>query len=144
MFFVMKERAVIIIPYDMERAFLLQHRSDDASLMPGRWAFFGGKIEEGETPEDAIKREAYEELLMELDAPELIFEQDFTEGDVSGHLYVYVEYYNGDKDSLKLQEGQGWGWYKESEVDKLKMIGRDRKIIGIASDYLACKEKRKI
>jgi len=31
---------------------------------PGQWSFFGGKIEEGETPLEAVKREVYEEITL--------------------------------------------------------------------------------
>lgn len=125
----MKKKVVLIVLYDHERRFLLQHRSKDARLCPGYWAFFGGSVEERETPLEAIHRETLEEINLKLKTPQLIIELDFKEGNVSCFIYVYMEAFNSDKSVLRLQEGQGFGWFKESEMANLKMLERDRQII---------------
>ncbi len=60
---------------------LLQHRDSGAPRCPEMWAFFGGEIERGETPERALRREAREELGIELDSPELFGTFEFQEDD---------------------------------------------------------------
>ena len=46
-----------------EGNFLLQLRDNIPGIAhPGKWAFFGGHIEPGETPEAAVKRELAEEI----------------------------------------------------------------------------------
>ncbi len=131
----MKLRVVIIILYDFEKRFLLQHRSRDAHLLPDHWAFFGGEIAQEETPEDAVRRESYEELAYEPKFPQLILEQDFKEGQTDGHMHVFIDAFKADKSTLRLQEGQGWGWYAETEISELKMIERDRKMISYVMSY---------
>lgn len=126
----------LIILYDSEKRFLLQHRTKDAMLLPGHWAFFGGGLKEGEAPDEAVKREGYEELGYIIKAPRLILEKDFIERGIKGHLYIYIEPFSGDKSILKLQEGQDWGWYNESEVMALKMLDRDKNTIKFISNYL--------
>lgn len=126
----------LIILYDCEKRLLLQHRTKDAKVLPNHWAFFGGGLNNGETPDTAVRREALEELNCRLQAPILVLDQDFKEGSTEGHLYVYVEPFVGDKAVLKLREGQGWGWFKESEIGKLKMVDRDRQIIRFITHYL--------
>ena len=104
--------------------------------MPNQWAFFGGEIKDGETPEEAVKREGFEELNYKLKAPLLILEQKFQEGKVNGYMYVYIEYFPGAKSALILQEGQDWGWFKESETVALGLIERDKRIISALTSYL--------
>ena len=45
---------------------LLQYRNKDNKWNQDSWGEFGGQIEEGETPEEAVKRELKEELGIEL------------------------------------------------------------------------------
>ena len=135
----------LIILYDLENNLLLQHRTKDAAVLPDYWAFFGGGIKEGETPEDAVRREAFEELNYELKFPQLFIEQDFKINDAEGHMYIFIEAFNAYKSELKLQEGQGWGWFRDDEIDSLEMVFRDRCIIkslGLFIDKISwCQEK---
>ncbi len=52
--------AIILLP---DRRYLLQHRDDRPDIFfPGHWGFFGGALEPGETPRQALHREVREEL----------------------------------------------------------------------------------
>lgn len=56
-------RAVAIAILHRDDAFLLQLRDDIPGIpYPGYWAFFGGHLETGEAPEEAIQRELLEEI----------------------------------------------------------------------------------
>lgn len=129
-------KVALIILYDHENNLLLQHRTKDAAVLPDYWAFFGGGIKEGETPEDAVRREAFEELNYKLKFPQLFIEQDFKINNAEGHMYIFIEAFNAYKSELKLQEGQGWGWYDTSGIEALKMIDHDRRIARTISQYL--------
>ncbi len=45
---------------------LLVHRSPSKRFYPDVWDLFGGHVEEGESPEEALRREAREELGIEV------------------------------------------------------------------------------
>lgn len=133
----MINKVALIILHDSEKKILLQHRTEDAERLPGYWAFFGGSIEPGESPEDAAKREALEELNYELKNPEKILEQEFSLlNSKNDYMYVFIDNFNGNKDDLKLNEGQGWGWFKPNETEQLKMIDHDRKIIKLVWNHI--------
>ncbi|MCG8431776.1 MAG: NUDIX domain-containing protein [Candidatus Omnitrophica bacterium] len=126
----------LILLYDTSGRILLQHRTPDARIMPNHWAFFGGEVHEGETPGQAVRREAFEELEVTLDEPRLMGTSEFTENGTSGTLYIYVQEYSRDKSLLRLKEGQGWGWYLREQTQDLLMVDRDRTIIERVSNYL--------
>ena len=61
----MKEIFVVAgILIDQDKSILLAQRSAEKSF-PLQWEFPGGKIEEGENSESALKRELFEELNIE-------------------------------------------------------------------------------
>jgi 8-oxo-dGTP pyrophosphatase MutT (NUDIX family) len=126
----------LLLLCDREGRFLLQHRTADAPVMPGYWAFFGGQIDAGETPAAALRREALEELDYEPRRPALAAEVAFVEGDHVGTLFVFVEEFPGDKSRLELREGQGWGWFTVAETAGLKMVERDRRIVRLAAGFV--------
>ena len=92
-----KHKVVVVILYDEKGKMLLQHRTEDAPRLPGYWAFFGGSIDKGEMPEEAVRREAYEEINYKLQDPKCIFEQDVVVNDRDVHMWIFVEYFSGDK-----------------------------------------------
>ena len=55
-----KDIALVIFVDEYNRVLLQQRHS--ISRYGEKWGFFGGKVEEGETIEEALEREAFEEL----------------------------------------------------------------------------------
>lgn len=132
----MKHNAAHILLYDSERRFLLQHRTYDAKFLPNYWAFFGGGIENNETPEDAVIRETFEELGYRIKNLDFLLEQNFEIEGMRICRYIYADAFYDNKSELILNEGQGWGWFNLSETTSLKMFDLDRYVIEILNNYL--------
>jgi len=124
----MIRNVAIIILYDDKKRILLQHRKEDAERLPGYWGFFGGGIDEGETPEEAVRRETKEELNYELGNPKLVMVQEFKGKHHDGTKYVFVEKYNPSK-KLTLYEGQGMKWVLLNETKPLKIVDHDTEVL---------------
>lgn len=129
----MNDDGVCIVLYDDEKRFLLQHRDDGIYLAPDMWAFFGGGLEQGETPEQCVVRECFEEINYQLKNPKLVLKSRYSLHDAEGKfrkgvIYVFVEKCV-DKSGLKLQEGQGWGWFSFKEAENLDVWYKTRQIL---------------
>jgi 8-oxo-dGTP diphosphatase len=124
----------LFILYTSSGHILLQHRTDDAFRLPGYWAFFGGGIEQGENPTEALRREIREELSYEVQGPKFLLAQKVRDEENDITKYVFVEQYQDQP--LQLGEGQGMGWFSPDETHGLKMIDHDRFVVEQVRDYL--------
>jgi 8-oxo-dGTP pyrophosphatase MutT (NUDIX family) len=92
--------------------YVLQRRDDRVGVdFPGFVGLFGGAIEEGERPEDALMRELHEELsfVPARIAPfaTLIFDERPSGGWHCRRRYFEVPVSPGDIDTMHVSEGQG-------------------------------------
>lgn len=123
-------KVAIFTLLDNKRNILLQHRDKYAPRLPKMWAFFGGGIKEGETPKEAVMREAYEELQIE---PKLKFfksyDLKFNEDYIKSYLFLGKLNYNL-KELKKLQrEGDSLAMFSKEEVNKIHLWSGDKRIV---------------
>ena len=92
------------------------------------WEFPCGKIEEGETPQEALKREIMEELDTEISVGELIdtIEYDYP----TFHLSMDCFWCEVIKSNLVLKEAEDAKWLKKNELDKVDWLPADVELIG--------------
>ncbi|HOX29895.1 MAG TPA: NUDIX domain-containing protein [Candidatus Paceibacterota bacterium] len=124
----MTRNLALIILLDGQKKFLLQLRDKSADIALGLWAFFGGGIESGETPELALFREIKEELDYVPKNPKLFLTQDYVYGGNSGTKYVFIDQYDPSQ-KLQQHEGESMGWFSQKDAEKLDMAGYDKAII---------------
>ena len=93
----------------------------------GYWEFPGGKLEEGETPQQAAVREVREELSADVALGELISQIEYDYPDFHLTMYCYfAEILSGD---LTLNEHDEARWLKKEDLDSVRWLPADFDVI---------------
>jgi 8-oxo-dGTP diphosphatase len=111
----MRVKVAIAIIINNENKILIARRPE-GKPHPGLWEFPGGKIEQGETVEDALKREVYEEVHLKVETAELFkqVQHDYKEELVFLN-FMRVTKFTGDAIG---KENQPIRWIKLQDLAK--------------------------
>ncbi|MDO5556907.1 MAG: (deoxy)nucleoside triphosphate pyrophosphohydrolase [Clostridia bacterium] len=93
-------------------------------LQGGLWEFPGGKVEKGETYQEALKREIKEELNAEIEVEEYFDTNIFEYPDRKIKLIVYKAKLMSD--DIELLEHEDAKWISEEELGNYEFAGADR------------------
>ena len=91
------------------------------------WEFPGGKMEEGETPEEALVREIREELSTEISVYEFLYtvEYDYPKFHLTMHCYLCSLL----TEALHLNEHEAAKWLTKYELDSVTWLPADLEVV---------------
>lgn len=124
-------RVVAAIIIENEKVFATQRGYGD---FKDGWEFPGGKIDAGETPEEALVREIKEELDTEVEVKELLdtVEYDYPNFHLSMDCFI-CSIKSGD---LVLKEHEAAQWLKKETLDSVDWLPADLGLIDKIREYL--------
>lgn len=137
--FTMSSKPMLIVVacalIDTDNRVLVTSRPDSKS-MAGMWEFPGGKIESGETPEQALKRELEEELgiktFISCLAPLNFASHSYENFHLLMPLYICRKW----EGILQSREQQKMKWVRPNDLYKLEMPPADKPLIHSLIDLL--------
>ena len=91
------------------------------------WEFVGGKVEPGETPEEALVRECREELDITLSVGDVFMEVDHVYPDITVHLVLFNAVIASG--TPKMLEHNDIRWIHPSEIDNFLFCPADADIL---------------
>ena len=117
------EVVAAIIQDDSGRIFVTQRGYGD---WKDWWEFPGGKMETGETPQQALKREIHEELDAEIEVGDLLKTIDYDYPQFHLTMHCFICRLNGE---VKLLEHEAAKWLRPKELNLVKWLPADEEII---------------
>lgn len=120
----MKEVTAAIILRDGN--ILIAQRGKNENL-EGKWELPGGKIEAGETPQQCLKREIFEELNVEVEIGDYFGESIYKYPD--GEIRLLAYFAKIIKGKIKLSVHTEVKWVSIKDMDKYDFAPADRPLI---------------
>lgn len=118
------QRSVAGITIERGKLFIAQRIPGGA--LGEKWEFPGGKVEAGETDQEALIREYQEELGVPVTIGPLLGTATFEHRGLHT-LYAYRVYFSGY--DFKLSEHTQWGWASLEEICELDFADSDKKLL---------------
>lgn len=122
----MKQIEVVaaIIHDDQGRIFATQRGYGDYKDW---WEFPGGKMEAGETPEEALKREIVEELNTRIEVERFVqtVEWDYPDFHLTMHCYLC----SVERGHLELKEHEAAKWLHINELESVNWLPADWELV---------------
>ena len=104
-----------------QKVFIAQRRSEDRLAF--KWEFPGGKLEDGETPEECLRREMKEEFGIEVSVGKFFGESIYTYEHGTIRLVAYITEWTGGE--LKPIEHRDCPWVSIEELTAYELAPAD-------------------
>lgn len=110
-----------------EGKLLICQRRADGSF-PLKWEFPGGKVEEGESDVDALRRELREELTIEMREAALVYQHthSYTKGPIVSLRFYLIRNFDGEAKNVVFEK---ISWVQVSDLGRVDFLEGDRPII---------------
>ncbi|MBU1171858.1 MAG: (deoxy)nucleoside triphosphate pyrophosphohydrolase [Proteobacteria bacterium] len=106
---------------------VLAAQRSTAMSLPLKWEFPGGKIREGESPEDGIRREILEELDVTIKILKALPPSTYTYPTITVTLHPFIcSIFDGE---IKLHEHEAVAWLPSEELDTLDWAEADLPVL---------------
>ena len=130
-FLSMMRKIAAIILENEEGELLLYLRDNKPGIpFPQHWDLIGGHVEEGETPEEALRREVKEELNYDLKDYKFFKTYVCLEGDAYPNTkYIYYGKFNLPLEEITLYEGERAQYFKKEEIASVKFANMLKEIV---------------
>lgn len=126
-----KRLVSILIPYriiENEIHVYLQKRTMDMERMPGWFGLWGGGIDEGETPEEGLKREIQEELGFDVTKYPYVLHNKYEFWGAIESVFIFEAPESFEK-TIIISEGEYGKWFSAEEAYKLPDLIFQAKVI---------------
>ena len=126
----LKEIDVVAAVLKDKKNFLIAKRGFNQSF-PSKWEFPGGKVEKGESFQNALIREIKEELNVTINVLKKIASERVEVKDVLISIhYYYAEIISG---TVELMEHDHFKWVRKSSINNFDFIIGDKRILKFLS-----------
>ena len=109
-----KQLTIVVGIIELGDQFLILRRVDDVPMWNHKWELPGGKIEAGEIPVDALRREVFEETGLQIREPQLLgvhtHHWHLPELTQQTFLIVYTASADSEGVSLNPEESDAYQW----------------------------------
>lgn len=121
----MKVSPVVLGIVQRDGCWFLQRRDPENSILPGRWEFPGGKVAEGESLTEALRRELYEELGWQPSSTTAIEGVEHRYKDRIVRLHPF-----SCEGEFVFRTNLSWGWFTLDEIRRLPIPEANRSLLG--------------
>ena len=124
----MKSEDVVAAIIKKGNLYLVTQRNKD-KYMGLKWEFPGGKVEANETLQEALTREIYEELNININVYEKIAEERYKDSEINIVLHYFLcSIKDGD---ISLNEHEAMEWADKTDFDKYDFVVGDGNITSL-------------